>query len=344
MSTNSEAQNSGVTDEQIQLAIRLESIFMPEARKQRDELYRKQTGAVGVISRAPVRFVHYTSAEAALRIIQSKRIWMRNATCMSDYREVQHGYDILVKFFDKPGTEKFSAALDACAPGAAKEAINLFNRWWRNIRFGTYIASLSEHDSREDLHGRLSMWRAFGGNVARVAIVIKVPWFTGAADALGLIFSPVAYLMEKEAHTVAYQVIENISANCDFLRTIDRKRIVLIVFRMLLAGVTCLKHEGFREELEWRAIYSPAISPSPLMESSTEIIGGVPQLVYKVPLDAKVSPLIAALDMSQTFDRLIIGPSPYPWAMYEAFVEALKKIGVPDAEQRVFSSDIPIRS
>jgi hypothetical protein len=50
---------------------------------------------------------------------------------------------------------------------------------------------------------------------------------------------------------------------------------------MLLAGVTCLKHEGFREEREWRAIYCPRFYPSPLMGSDIEVIGGVPQLVSR---------------------------------------------------------------
>jgi hypothetical protein len=43
-------------------------------------------------------------------------------------------------------------------------------------------------------------------------------------------------------------------------------------------------------------------------------------------------------------DRVIIGPSPYPWPMYEAFVAALTAAGVPDANQRVFVSGIPIRT
>jgi hypothetical protein len=340
-----EAQKSELSPEQIQSALKLESIFMPHARKQRDEIYKKQTGFEAGISREPIRFAHYTSAEAALGIITSKRIWMRNTTCMADYLEVQHGFEILRKFFsDKPKTDAFVAALDVCVPGAAMEAINLFNQWWQNIQFNTYITSISEHDPKEDLHGRLSMWRAFGGSTARVALVIKLPWFSGGADALNVIFSPVAYLTEDEAHAVIYTVIKNIGTNCDFLRSVDRQTIVGTVFTMLRAGVICLKHEGFREELEWRAIFSPALRPSPSMQSSTEVIGGVPQLVYKFPLDGKVSPDLEELDIARIVDRLIIGPSPYPWVMYQAFVDALTKSGVSDAEKLVFISGIPIRS
>jgi hypothetical protein len=112
----------------------------------------------------------------------------------------------------------------------------------------------------------------------------------------------------------------------------------------LLSGVVCLKHQGFHEEREWRAIYAPNRWPSRLVESSTEVVSGVPQLVYKVPLDASVSNQIADLDFTQIFDHLIIGPTPYPWPIYSAFVGELTKIGVSNAAERVLVSGIPIRA
>jgi hypothetical protein len=80
------------------------------------------------------------------------------------------------------------------------------------------------------------------------------------------------------------------------------------------------------------------------MEQGTEIISGIPQRVYKLPLDGTLDPALADLDFSRLFDRLIIGPSPYPQVLYEAFVEALKNAGIAEAEQRVWPSDIPIRA
>jgi hypothetical protein len=235
-----------VTPEQIQLAVELEKIFMPQAQRQRGELYQRQAKPGEDPAVQELRFVHYTSAEAALSIIRGKRLWMRNTTCMTDYREVQHGFDILNKFFsDKPKTDAFIAALDACVPGVAKEAIDLFNRWWNDIRFNTFITSISEHDDSEDLHGRLSMWRAFGMSTARVAIVFKVPRFSQGALALRLMFSPVAYLTEDQVHGVIAEVITNLGTSRDFVRSVDRHVVVETVFMMLLAGVTCLKHEGF---------------------------------------------------------------------------------------------------
>ena len=311
---------TALTSEQVQ---RLETIFMPHATKKRAALY--DNGA-----RDYARFVHYTSAEAALRIIESKRIWLRNTTCMSDYREVQHGFDLLNKYFtNDEKRNRFFEVFDNCASNAGMEAVTLFNQWWNDLRFNTYIASISEHDDREDLHGRLSTWRAFGsGNAARVAMVLKVPNFSTGQAGLNVIFSPVAYLSEDEVHGEIDNVIQHITKHCEFLRTVDRSLVVGTVFAMLVAGVVCLKHEGFHEEREWRVIYAPRRTPSPLMESATEIVNGVPQIVYKIPLDAAVSDTLSDLDLACLLDRLIIGPSPYPWAMYEAFVAALAKSGI----------------
>ena len=54
-----------------QQRMELERIFMPQARKQRAEHHSRENHDGGA------RFVHYTSAENALKIIQSKRLWLR---------------------------------------------------------------------------------------------------------------------------------------------------------------------------------------------------------------------------------------------------------------------------
>jgi hypothetical protein len=276
---------------------------------------------------------------------------MRNTNCMSDFSEVQHGFDILLSFFaNKEKKESFTDALDDCIPGVASEAISMFDNSWRDIRLNSYIACLSEHQDSEDSNGRLSMWRAFGGTATRIGIVLNIP-YTFSSLPLNIIFSSVAYFSESEAHEDLEKVIGNVRANREYLRTIDRDVLVKLVFLTFLFRVVCSKHEGFHEEREWRAIYAPTLGaygsmpgPSLLMESSTEVVSGVPQVVYKVPLDASVSDQIADLDFTQIFDRLIIGPTPYPQPIRSAFVDELTKAGVANSADRVVVSGIPIRA
>jgi hypothetical protein len=152
------------------------------------------------------------------------------------------------------------------------------------------------------------------------------------------------YFTEDEVVEELYHVIQNIDANREFLRGIDRKMLIGNVFAMLVAAVVCLKHEGFHEEREWRAIHSPKRSPSPHIESSVEVVGGVPQLIYKVPLENNASASIRGMEISELLDRVIIGPTQFPWVTYEAFVTSLEVAGVKDAASRVFISRIPVRT
>jgi len=159
--------------------------------------------------------------------------------------------------------------------------------------------------------------------------VLRFPYVSISAVYLALTFSPVAYLSESGAHGVIDQVIANVQANRDYLRTLKREVLVQLVFQMFASGIVCLKHEGFHEEREWRAIYTPKRWPSPLMQSSTEVVAGVPQVVYKVPLDGSASPLVADLDFAQVFDRLIVGPTPYPWPITELLSKSSKPLECP---------------
>jgi len=91
-------------------------------------------------------------------------------------------------------------------------------------------------------------------------------------------------------------------------------------------------------------MYSPHHLPSTIIEHSIEVIAGVPQLVYKIPLENNSAAGISELDINDLFERIIIGPSQFPWAMYEAFVAALDAAGVKDAASHVFTSRIPVRT
>ena len=72
----------------LNIMMRLDDIFRPHTRRQQDKAYERQNKSKDTAMNGQLRFVHYTTARAALSIIKSKRMWMRNATCMSDYREV----------------------------------------------------------------------------------------------------------------------------------------------------------------------------------------------------------------------------------------------------------------
>lgn len=311
---------------------KLAGIFMPYA-----------TGRLEAIRATNKRFVHYSSAENIFKIISSRTMWLRNTRCMADYTEVELGYSMLHKFFQqKHNHEAFFTAVNACSANLAEEAIALFDQWWSDIRFNTFICSISEHEDSEDGHGRLSMWRAFG-QASRAAMVMRVP-DEGAAEGLHVMLSPVAYFGEAEVEQQLWNVIANIRKDRDYLATLDRERLKTLILFMLASAAVSIKHIGFHEEKEWRVIYFPRANPSKVITSSVETVGGVPQIIHKIPLVDNPIENILGAGIPTLIDRIIIGPTVYAAPMYTAFVQALTDAGMTDAGQRVVVSGIPIRS
>jgi hypothetical protein len=241
---------------------RITTILNPSASKRRQDFKESNS-----------RFVHYTSADSGLGIIRTKRMWMRNVTGMTDFREVRHGFDTLNRFFnsDPANRAEFIASVNACTPGAAEAALGLFDQWWNDIQLETYILSISEHSDSEDHHGRLSMWRAFGRSTARVALVFRIPLEYRKARSLGISIGPCAYFTYPEFDAEMKLMISRIRSERDFLKSLGRDMLVGMVFGMLVAHVVCLKHEGFGEEREWRVIHLPKRVPSSLMEQEPKV-------------------------------------------------------------------------
>jgi hypothetical protein len=264
---------------------------------------------------------------------------------MSDYREVNHGLDALNRYLNRDNHQQaLTAALNECSAGLADEAFASFKKHWQGTQLQTFITSISEHDDREDFHGRLSMWRAFGNSTARVAIVLNVDLNYGKNGALGAQLSPVAYLTDTGLAEEFDLVVSNIRRSKEYLRAVDRRWLLDMVVSMLTSAVVCLKHEGFHEEKEWRVIYSPQRFASPYIETSIEVVTGVPQRVYKIPLQNNPSAGLSGLEPDELIDRIIIGPTQFSWAMFEAFTAALTAVGIRNAGERVFFSQIPVRT
>lgn len=314
---------------------RLSGIFEPFWTSRRQS-FKKSKG----------RFVHYTSADSAIKIIQTKSIWMRNARCMNDYREISHGHDLLLKLFHEREIGKnLEDVIDCHKNGLLQEVFKSFDFWWNNIQSNTFICSISEHGDSEDQHGRLSMWRAYGHKSAKAAVVFNAPFEPrNAAKGLSCYLRPALYFTEDQLRDEIKHIISNIDENADLLSALDPQIIAGQVFIWLLLTTVCLKHDGFKEEREWRVIYLPQLRSSKFMLSDIETVQGIPQLVYKIPLREVPDEDIVAISVPQLIERIIIGPTEYPYPLLNAFVLELERAGVKDAANRVIISGIPLRT
>ena len=312
---------------------RFAGIFMPYALAKTDQVAAENS-----------RFVHYTSAETAMKIIQSGRIWMRNAMTMNDFSEVSYGRNCLIQAYqDERVGGRLKAFLNGLFPNFTANFEAVFDSWLPHFEQDTYILSLSEHDAAEDVLGRLSMWRAYCPSNG-VAIVVNNAPFSYASNELQASSSPVAYLNSVEFAVEFDKVTEGMMANEVTIRALGEQGAIGAVFQMFKSAILCTKHPGFAEEREWRVIYSPTQNLSRVIERSFATVKGIPQEIHQIPLAHDPVNGLYQADIPHLLDRIIVGPSPQPFTMMRAFVRLLGEAGVPNPEQRVFVSEIPLRT
>jgi len=289
------------------------------------------------------RFVHYTSAENAMKIISERKIWMRSTLCMNDYSEVRHGVERLAAYMTSEAANPIWSAFDAAHPGLSDELRQTYDAWLSDLETQTFVTCVSEHDQREDGFGRLSMWRSYA-NSTGVAIVINGTAMMSISDALSAFSHPVLYLTDEELRRELDALVKGIATQSAFLATLERG-VCLAYFLNTLHSLACsLKHPGFWEEREWRVVYRPNYAPSRRILNRLASVGGVPQRIYEIPLEDVPDEGLVGLTPASLINRVIIGPSTQPLTLYRAFVEILDHAGVSDAANKVRVSDMPMRA
>lgn len=311
---------------------RLSEIFFSHELKQRDEVEARDG-----------RFVHYTTAETAMSIIQTKFVWMRNAITMNDFSEVEYGANCLFEAYkdaDVGGALKIF--LNELYPGFSDELERRFISWLPHFRHDTYLISLSEHDVSEDVLGRLSMWRAYGGTNG-VALVLNNHPFMQAGTNLGAYSSPVSYATPAEFAGRLADLTRVMIRERELLAGLGIEALMSNIFAMFRFSILCSKHPGFREEREWRILYSPTFERSEIIQRDFAVVRGIPQEIYKMPLVHNEAAGLIRADIPNLLNRIIVGPTQQPLTMYKAFVSLLTQAGVADAARKVVVSEIPLR-
>src|SRR5262245_32916389 len=269
------------------------------------------------------RFVYYTSAETAASILGKRQFWMRLSKGMNDYMEIEHGFECLRGAWDSELGKAFKATLDAGHAGLAKEVEELFNSWLHAIRSDTYVTCVSEHLDEEDAHGRLSMWRAYGGS-GGVALVLNSAVMFNESNAVAVNASPVAYLHREEFAAQFMMSVKEIERETEYVKSLDREVVKAYVFDMLHFSVLCTKHPGFAEEREWRIVASPQMCSHGLPPPTVEIVRGSPQTVLKIDLVNQPEKGLVGLALPELLNKIIIGPCEFPLPIYRGLHQLLK--------------------
>lgn len=288
------------------------------------------------------RFAYYTTAATAHLILKNEELWMRNTAVMNDSSEIAHGLECLIHAYKSAQGEELRSALDLSFPNLSSELSELFDSWTPTIRRHTYILSVSEHSETDDQYGRLSMWRAYGGN-AGVAFIFNSGPMHRPTDALKAYSSPVAYLSPEGVAEEMSRIAKGLIKYSDLIKQKNRDWLKAAMFETFRFAVICTKHPAFLEEREWRVLSTQILHDSERLKPVPEIIGGITQLVLKLKLKNIPEEGLTGLAIPEFLERILIGPCDHPEVIASSLVSLLNDHGVADAAKKVHITGVPLR-
>ncbi len=191
------------------------------------------------------------------------------------------------------------------------------------------------------------MWRAYG-NVALVFRLSDEVLADNETNPLGVHSWKVKYPDSARTEAILGQAAHAINQHRDFVLRCGQRNLMQAITQMVYTTAITTKHPGFAEE-EVRVYLRPSAKPDSALTKAgrIECIKGIPQMIYPLSLCGNHENGLAGMDLRNILDRIIIGPTPYPGVIRDAFVELLDSIGVVDtpnnAPNKVIVSDIPLR-
>lgn len=289
---------------------------------------------------------HYTTAETAMKILGGRSLWLRNAAVMNDFSEIEYGKSVMHPVIKGELGDRYRAALNAISEGLADDVMRRHDEHRKHAREAVFTASFSEHDP-DDRLGRLSMWRAYGGPVAGVALLFH-GW---AADleiepSLEVGVSPVLYGDPNHFVREFADAIAHIEENKNFLKEFDPQIISNAATYVLQSSMFSIKHPGYEEEQEWRAIHRPYENSSEAVIPFNVTINGIPQTVYELPFHNPGKGAIfniPQLNLNEILAGIMLGPCAYPETVFRALREEMTTAGIEQPEKRIIVSNIPLR-
>lgn len=288
---------------------------------------------------------HYTSVSTLEGIANNREIWFSNPLYMNDLEELMFGMNT--------GAEEFrtnEGLASVCGSSSThsklvKEFNRLFHEFDDNHAFDTYIACFSEHHPDDD-DGKLSMWRGYGSGGSGVAIVFD----TAKIEAMQ--GSPL--IVGKVRYGTQLQRVEMIDEKLAVLSSVLQRH--PLSDEALTAAAHCwiewlkgfalfTKHSGFKEEEEWRIVYSSERDRSralaPMLGYSITQRGVEPKLKLKIGEIPNIMGTQTSLE--NLVDRIILGPTISTTLAANSVRRMLELSSIPSLGGRVRESSIPFR-
>lgn len=311
------------------------------------------TREIARVRESKTRFVHYTNAETAIKILRGKEMWLRNSRVMNDFSEVKYGLDCFGTAWTTESGERLKKVMRKVQENLPELFESNFKARISNVHDETYLVSISEHiDGLEDEYGRLSMWRAYAPRNG-VAFIFNNRPFVSETNALNAFTSPVNYATKESFSNNLLEIADGLEKQVDLLKAKGAAWFNETLLLSLSFAIQATKHPAFAEEKEWRVIYSPhtlarqgLLTTQQIERVPTEItcLGGVPQRIYKIPFKDYPEEDFIGATIPELIHRVLIGPTPDSYMIREAIVGELVKAGVENASDKVHITGVPLRT
>ncbi|WP_288484796.1 DUF2971 domain-containing protein [uncultured Novosphingobium sp.] len=288
---------------------------------------------------------HYTTADTAMKIITGRSMWLRNVAVMNDWSEVSYGRAMIEPVLSGPEGQRFRAVLDGIQEGLSEQVIGSYHACLNNAREIYFTASLSEHHPSERF-GRLSMWRAYGGPIAGVALLFKGDVVDLELEpTLELAASPVLYGTADQFQLEFGNMVYGLEADIEFLKAYeDKAGMTAAASALLQYSMLSIKHPAFSEEREWRIVHRPYEFGCEVVKGETVTLGGIPQTIFKLPFHNPDKGFEhPQLNLNDILVGVMLGPCAYPETVFRAFVAEMTAAGIENAASRIFPTHIPLR-
>jgi hypothetical protein len=279
---------------------------------------------------------------------------------MNDFSEIRHGWECLLQAYNGPLGLRLQNALRVVQSDLPEILQGNFNAQIWDVMNETYLMSVSEHgdpradkqgDEHEDKFGRLSMWRAYAPKDG-VAFILNNDPFLCESNALQAFTSPVAYALPEDFQPAFEEMVVAVENNIHLLAQFGGQFVHDTLMNAFRFAVQSTKHPSFKEEREWRVIYSPsllskagAMNEQQIKRVPTEIVslGGVPQRIFSIPFRDYPEEGFKGATPPALINRILIGPSQDSYAIRHAFADELMRLNVPDADSKVVVTGVPLR-
>lgn len=288
---------------------------------------------------------HYTSVQVLEKVLINNEMWFSNPLYMNDWEELQYGMNSGAREFRS--SDHLINALDSKESHTKLVAYfdQLFHDFDTNHAIDTYVLCFTEHEAADN-DGTLSMWRGYGERGSGVAMVIDTAKFGSITDS-PLILSNVHYAsqaqrldwIDKKLAQLA-QILRAYPASNENLYYAAHAWIERLKIFSLFT-----KHDGFREEREWRVVYMNERDDGKKLAGMLSYLitprGVEPKL--KLRLGDLPSAVSQAISIESITNRIILGPSLSTVLAANSVRKMLSLMGKDALTDRVVESSIPFR-